>query len=90
LALTSQIAIVQEVASRHRGLGQASVIGAYRLVERAGMVLGPIVAGGLAASFGYRGAIVGTGIIVVICIVLYMIVLYFSRGASTMRRSEIA
>ena len=90
LALTSQIAIVQEIASRHRNIGQASVIGAYRLVERLGMVLGPVVAGGLAASFGYQGAIVGIGVIVVVCILLYAIVIYLSRGAPAMRRSEMA
>ena len=90
LSLTSQIAIVQEVASYHGGLGQASVIGAYRLVERAGMVLGPVVAGALAASFGYQGAIVGIGVIVLVCIAAYMLMMNLSRSASTMRRSEIA
>ena len=90
LSLTSQIAIVQEVASYHGGLGQASVIGAYRLVERAGMVLGPVVAGALAASFGYQGAIVGIGVIVLVSIALYMLVMNLSRRASPMRRSEVA
>ena len=90
LSLTSQIAIVQEVASHHGGLGQASVIGAYRLVERAGMVLGPIVAGALAASFGYQGAIVGIGLIVLVSIALYMLVMNLSRSAPAVRRSEIA
>ena len=90
LSLTSQIAIVQEVASHHGGLGQASVIGAYRLMERAGMVLGPVVAGALAASFGYQGAIVGIGVIVLVCIAAYMLMMNLSRSASTMRRSEIA
>ena len=90
LSLTSQIAIVQEVASHHGGLGQASIIGAYRLVERVGMVLGPIVAGALAASFGYQGAIVGIGVIVLVSIVLYMLVMNLSRNASAAKRSEIA
>ena len=90
LSLTSQITIVQEVASHHGGLGQASVIGAYRLMERAGMVLGPVVAGALAAGFGYQGAIVGIGVIVLVCIAAYMLMMSLSRNASTMRRSEIA
>ena len=89
LSLTSQIAIVQEVASYHGRLGQASVIGAYRLVERAGMVLGPIVAGALAASFGYQGAIVGIGIIVLVSIALYMLVINLTRSGSRVRRSEM-
>ncbi len=90
LALTSQIAIVQEVASLHGGIGQASAIGAYRLVERAGMVLGPIVAAALAASFGYQGAIVGIGVIVLLCIALYTLVLYLSRSMSAARGSRTA
>ena len=89
LSLTSQIAIVQEVASFHGGIGQASVIGAYRLMERAGMVLGPIVAGALAASFGYQGAIVGIGIIVLVTIALYILVINLSHGASPVRGSEV-
>ena len=90
LSLASQLAIVQEVASRHHHLGQASVIGAYRLVERAGMVLGPIVAGVLAASFGYQGAIVGIGVIVLVCIGLYIIMMILLGSTSAARRSEIA
>lgn len=90
LSLASQLAIVQEVASRHRRLGQASVIGAYRLVERAGMVLGPVVAGALAATFGYQGAIVGIGVITLVCIALYMLVMNLSGSPSTVRRREIA
>ena len=90
LSLTSQLAIVQEVASRHHRLGQASVIGAYRLVERAGMVLGPVVAGVLAANFGYQGAIVGIGVIVLAGIGLYMIMMILSGNASAARRREIA
>ena len=90
LSLASQLAIVQEVASRQRRLGQASVIGTYRLVERAGMVLGPVVAGALAANFGYQGAIVGIGVITLVCIALYILVMNLSGSASTVRRSEIA
>ena len=90
LSLASQLAIVQEVASRHHHLGQASVIGAYRLVERAGMVLGPVVAGVLAASFGYQGAIVGIGVIVLAGIGLYIIMMILLGSTSAARRSEIA
>ncbi len=90
LSLASQLAIVQEVASHHGGLGQASAIGAYRLVERAGMVIGPVVAGALAANFGYQGAIVGIGCIVLVCIVMYMLLMKFSRRTARMRRRWFA
>ena len=91
LSLTSQLAIVQEVADRHpSGMGQASAIGAYRLVERAGMILGPIAAGVFAAVFGYQGAIVGIGAIVLVSIVLYAIMMSLSGTATRRQRSKAA
>ena len=90
LSLASQLAIVQEAASRQHALGQASLIGAYRLVERAGMVLGPVIAGVLAANFGYQGAMIGIGVIVLVSIGLYIIVMHLSGGVSATPRSEIA
>ena len=90
LSLTSQLAIVQEAAERHPdGLGQASAISAYRLVERAGMILGPIVAAMFASVFGYQGAIVGIGAIVLVSIVLYMLMMSLS-SPSRLQRSEVA
>ena len=85
LSLTSEIAIVQNVAVRRGGLHQASMIGAYRLAERGGMVLGPIVAGALAASFGFRGAIVGIGVILLVSTAVYTIVMIPLRRAPAMR-----
>ena len=90
LSLTSEIAIVQNVARRRGGLHQASMIGAYRLAERGGMVLGPIVAGTLAAGFGYRGAIVGIGAIVLVSIAVYAVVMIPLRHASGVRRGRTA
>ena len=90
LSLTSEIAIVQHAARRRGGLHQASMVSAYRLAERGGMVLGPIVAGTLAASFGYQGAIVGIGVILLVSIALYVIAMNPLRRASGVRRRTIA
>ena len=90
LSLTSEIAIVQNVARRRGGLHQASIISAYRLAERGGMVLGPVVAGALAASFGYRGAIVGIGVILLVSIALYVVAMNPLRPASGLRKRKIA
>ena len=89
LSLTSEIAIVQNVARRRGGLHQASIISAYRLAERAGLVLGPIVAGVLAATFGYQGAIVGIGVILLVSTTLYVIAMNPLRPASGMRGGTI-
>ena len=90
LSLTSEIAIVQDIARRRGGLHQPSMVGAYRLAERGGMVLGPIVAGMLAAAFGYRGAIVGIGVIVLVCAAIYAIAMRRLRPASGVQRRTIA
>ena len=73
--LTSQASLIQQVAERHRNtLGRASVIGAYRLCERFGMVLGPMVAVALITAFGYKGAIVGFGVILLVLISLFVVI----------------
>ena len=74
LTLTSQNSIIQQVAERYRyTLGRASVIGAYRLCERLGMVAGPMIAVALISGFGYVGAIVGFGVILIGLISLFVI-----------------
>ena len=72
LALTSQLSIAQGVAEQYTdSMGPASVIAAFRFVERAGLVLGPLVAGVLVAAFDYQGAMVGIGIIILVSITIY-------------------
>lgn len=91
LSLSSQLALIQQVAERYRdALGQASVIGAYRMVERAGLVLGPIVAGTLALQFGYRGAIIGIGFLVLVLIIAYAVVMAMTSEESSPMESRTA
>ena len=66
------------------------MIGAYRLAERGGMVLGPIVAAALAARYGYQGAIVGIGVILLVSIAIYAMLLIPLRRAPGMRRRRTA
>ena len=82
MTLTSQLAVVQFVADRHDDMGHASVLGAYRLLERGGTVLGPLVAAMLAAHFGYRHAIAGIGVIVLACIACYALVMLLPGGGA--------
>ncbi len=74
LTLTSQLAIIQEVADRLGGtVGRTSVIGVYRLLERGGTVLGPVIAATFAVSFGYQGAVVGVGALVLGMSLFYLV-----------------
>ena len=86
ISLTSQLAVIQQIADTNRGVGRASVISAYRLLERIGLVVGPIIAATLASQFGYRGAMIGIGIIVAVFAVLFAIVMSFSREEQGYRR----
>ncbi len=76
LTLTSQNSIIQQIAERYRNdMGVASVIGAYRVLERVGMVTGPIVAVVLIAQFGYQHAVVAFGCILLGLISLFVLVI---------------
>ena len=90
LTLTSQNSIIQQVAVQYQNtIGVASVIGAYRLVERIGMVIGPIIAAVLISVFGYQYAIAAFGFLLLGLILLFVFVIVIpdwrnrSRGAAT-------
>lgn len=79
LSLTSQLAIVQESAIRFQGaIGAASAISAYRVIERLGLVLGPLVAAPLAIVFDLDVAIASIGLITLAFVPLFLITIYFS------------
>jgi MFS family permease/HAMP domain-containing protein len=66
VSISSQLALITEVckdAGDKIGLG--TVIGIYRLVERAGNISGPLVSGALIAIYGFSKAIAGIGIVVI-------------------------
>ena len=79
LTLTSQNALILQVAEAHANtMGRASVVSTYRLFERLGMVIGPLVAVMLIGTLGYRGAIAGFGVIILGLILLFLIVMTFA------------
>ena len=79
LSLTSQLAMVRKAAERYRGaIGLTSAIGAYRLIERGGLILGPLVAAPLAIAFDLGTAIAGIGIITLAFVPLYFLTMVFA------------
>ena len=81
LTLTSQNSIIQQVAVNYRDtIGQASVISAYRLFERIGMAVGPLVAVLLVLQFGYSGAITAFGAILLVLALVFSIVMAISQN----------
>ena len=86
LTLPSQNSIIQQVAEQyHHTLGRATVVATYRLCERIGMVLGPLIAVGLVTAFGYQGAIVGFGIALIGLVGLYIV----SNMSPSVRKAQV-
>jgi MFS family permease len=74
LAISAQSALVadqcEEAIAR---LGEGTVYGVYRLLERIGNALGPLIAGTLVLHFGYRASFVAIGAAVALCGAIFML-----------------
>ncbi len=86
LTLTSQNAMILQIADHHSGkMGRASVVSTYRLFERLGMVIGPLVAVALVNAFGYGGAIAAFGFILLGLILLFLITMMSASDSKSMQ-----
>jgi MFS family permease len=75
LSISPQAAMVAEVCEAQIAtLGQGTVYGVYRLVERLGNASGPLVAAILLEAVGFRGAFVAIGAGVLACAALFAFV----------------
>ncbi|HPF59768.1 MAG TPA: MFS transporter [Candidatus Competibacteraceae bacterium] len=74
MSISSQLALVTRIGRASiEQFGQGPVLGSYRLIERLGGASGPLVAAGLAAVFGYPGAITITGLLGVVTATLFSV-----------------
>ena len=68
MSISAQSALVSEHCEAAMAqLGEGTVYGVYRLLERLGNALGPLVAAGLLHTLGYRQSFVVIGCMVVVC-----------------------
>jgi len=68
VSISAQSALVREHCDAEvTFMGESSVYGVYRLIERLGNAMGPLIAGVLVVVFGYRTSFVTTGIGVIVC-----------------------
>ena len=82
-ALPNQLAVIHEIALDYdRSLGSATVLAAYRLLERLGTVAGPLVVAAFLGNFGYPTATAATGALVILCSLVFAL--------SRLRRPEAA
>ncbi|MBL8248484.1 MAG: MFS transporter, partial [Candidatus Competibacter sp.] len=70
------LALIPEISAREcQRFGQATVLGALRVIERIGSVAGPLLAAWVLGQFGYAGSAASSGVIVIAGSVLLGLVL---------------
>lgn len=80
LSIAAQSALVREHCDREvQAMGEAAVYGVYRLLERLGNTMGPIAAGLLVQTVGYRLSFVYAGAAVLLCGVSFYLITRLKR-----------
>ena len=73
LSITAQSALVREHCEAEvAAMGEPAVYGVYRLLERLGNAMGPLLAGALVLMFGYRTSFISIGVLVLVCGVAFV------------------
>jgi predicted MFS family arabinose efflux permease len=81
LSIAAQSALVREHCDAEvAAMGEPAVYGVYRLLERLGNALGPILAALLLTFFGYRTGFVATGAAVALCGLAFIIATRRTQG----------
>lgn len=79
----TQLALVPEVCRADCArMGESSVFAVYRLLERGGSVIGPLLAAALADRFGLQAALVALGALGMLCGTAFCIVFLLVPSAS--------
>jgi len=66
IGVSSQLTLITEVCKEAGDrIGLGTVIGIFRLIERAGNITGPLISGLLIALYGFSKAIAGIGMIII-------------------------
>lgn len=68
LSISAQSALVSDHCEEEIArMGDGAVYGVYRLLERMGNALGPLIAGGLVIALGYQKSFIAIGALVMVC-----------------------
>lgn len=80
ISISPQIALIPEIcADDIARLGQTTVLGAMRMIERVGSVLGPLMVGGLAVRYGYTTALMAIGGLIAVTAPLLLVAQWAGR-----------
>ncbi|MCK0209439.1 MFS transporter [Starkeya koreensis] len=68
ISISPQIALVPEIcADEIERVGQTTVLGALRMLERIGSVIGPMMVAAIAVRFGYTASLMAIGGLIALC-----------------------
>jgi predicted MFS family arabinose efflux permease len=88
LLITPQAGLVGDLVARHGGgIGEDAAYGLFRLVERAGSALGPIVAGLVMARFGFAVSVLALGAIVLAGATIFLAALWIEGRRNARRQA---
>lgn len=68
IGVSPQLSLINDFCKEvMQEVGAGTATGIFRLIERFGNVLGPVIAGLLIAQFGFKGAFLGIGVLTLVC-----------------------
>lgn len=84
IGVSPQLALINDFCKEVVAeVGAGTATGIFRLVERLGNVLGPVIAALLISHYGYRGAFLGIGLLCFVCITSFTAMFFwFERNPS--------
>lgn len=81
LSISAQSALVSDHCKEEIArMGEGTVYGVYRLLERMGNALGPLVAAGLVTALGYHKSFIAFGALVMVCGIAFTLATQVGRG----------
>lgn len=84
LSISAQSALVSDHCKDEIArMGEGTVYGVYRLLERMGNALGPLVAAGLVTGMGYHKSFIVFGALVMVCGIAFTLATQVGRGPAT-------
>lgn len=84
ISISPQIALVPEIcADEIARVGQTTVLGALRMLERIGSVIGPMLVAAVAVRFGYTASLMVIGGMIALCAPILLLARRGLRGSAT-------
>jgi predicted MFS family arabinose efflux permease/HAMP domain-containing protein len=81
IGVSPQLALINDLCKDVvQEVGSGTAAGIFRLIERLGNVLGPVIAGILISQFGFKGAFMGIGIVCLVCVTWFSTMFFWSDG----------